>query len=84
MDRCCARRCGGVSRSDVLPSHCPPTIRKARFAKPVKAYRFSARMHSQAMHTGDMYSVTRASFLDEAPVLEDFVYDDVAPLSRRR
>ena len=41
-----------------------PLPRFARLTKPVTAYRFSACMLSQAMRAGDMYSVTRVSFLD--------------------
>ena len=39
-------------------------------------------MHSQAMRYGDMYSVTRASFLHH--YLKPVYYDDVAPLSHQR
>ena len=78
-----ARKYAGLIHSDVLPNHCPPTIRKAQFAKPVVAFRFSARMHSQTMRSGDMSSVNRASFLDSAPCTEDCIYDDVAPVTSK-
>ena len=58
-----------VGRGDVLLSD-SPTSGKARFMKPETAQKFSAVMHCKAMRAGDTYSVTRVSFLDQAPVPE--------------
>ena len=67
----------GSTQASLTAKFCRTTVhqrKEAQFTKPVTAYRFSACMHSQAMSSGDLHSITRASFLIQHHFLKTVFY----------